>query len=82
MAQQFSTDDLSVSDSVLAKLDITDDQLNSLYAAGPVNGFVGTDVAAEIAARFNVDASEPLGYQLAERGILTDDEAEYLDDQD
>lgn len=76
------TTTLSVSDSVLAKLDITADQLNSMYAADPVNGFVGTQVAAEIAERFSIDASEPLGYQLAERGILTDEEAEYLDDDE
>lgn len=73
MAQDIST-------SVCEKLDITTDQLNSLYVTGPVNGFVGTEVAAEIAERFGLEASEPLGSQLAEQGILTDDEAEWLDD--
>ena len=70
-----------ISDSVLAKLGINADQLNSLYATGPVNDFVGAQVAEEIAQRFGIDASEPLGSQLAERGVLTDEEAEYLDDE-
>jgi hypothetical protein len=68
--------------SVCEKLNITTDQLNSLYAAGPVDGFIGTQVAAEIAARFGLDASEPLGSQLAEQGVLTDDETAWLDDND
>ena len=75
MAQDFGT-------SVCAKLDITTDQLNSLYATGPVNGFVGTEVAAEIAQRFNLDTAASLGSQLAEQGVLTDDEAEWFDDAD
>lgn len=75
MAQDIGT-------SVCEKLDITTDQLNSMYVAGPVNGFVGTQVAAEIAERFSLDASEPLGSQLAEQGVLTEDEAEWLDDAD
>lgn len=66
--------------SVCEKLDITTDQLNSLYVTGPVNGFVGTQVAADLVERFNLDASEPLGSQLAGQGILTDDEAEWFDD--
>ena len=69
-----------ISTSVCEKLDITTDELNSLYATGPVNGFVGTDVAARLAERFNLDASEPMGAQLADQGILTDDEAEWFDD--
>jgi hypothetical protein len=68
--------------SVCEKLNITVDQLNSMYVAGPVGGFVGTQVATEIVARFGLDASEPLGSQLAEQGILTDDEAAWLDDND
>ncbi len=75
MAQDIGT-------SVCAKLDITTDQLNSLYVTGPVNGFVGTEVAAEIAQRFNLDTAASLGSQLAEQGVLTDDEAEWFDDAD
>jgi hypothetical protein len=75
MAQDIGT-------SICEKLNITIDQLNSMYATGPVNGFIGTQVAAEIAERFNLDASEPLGSQLAEQGVLTDDEAEWFDDAD
>lgn len=75
MAQDIGT-------SVCEKLDITADQLNSMYATGPVNGFVGPQVAAEIAQRFSLDVSEPMGSQLVEQGILNDDEAEWLDDAD
>lgn len=73
MAQDLGT-------SICSKLDITTDELNSLYATGPVNGFVGTDVAASLARRFDLDVSEPLGAQLAALSILTNDEAEWFDD--
>lgn len=69
-----------MSATICEKLAITIDELNSLYTAVPVNGFGGTAVAAEIAQRFGLDASEPLGSQLAERGVLTEDEAAWLDD--
>lgn len=71
---------MATATSICEKLNITTDELNSLYVTGPVNGFVGTDVAARLAERFNLDASESLGAQLAEQGVLTDDEAEWLDD--
>lgn len=75
MAEDFGT-------SVCSKLDISTDQLNSLYTAAPVGGWVGTQVAADIAQRFGLDAASPLGSQLADQGILTEDEAQWLDDAD
>lgn len=75
MAEDFGT-------SVCTKLDISTDQLNSMYTAVPVGGWVGTQVAADIAQRFGLDASEPLGDQLAGLGVLTDEEGEWLDDAD
>lgn len=69
-----------IATTVCAKLDLTDDQLNSLFTALPVGGFVGTDVAAGIARRYGIDVWEPLGSQLAALGVLTDDEAAWFDD--
>jgi hypothetical protein len=66
--------------SVMSKLGIGQDELNSLYVTGPVAGFVGTEVAADLAERFGLDVSEPLGGQLAAKGVLTDAEAEWMDD--
>jgi len=68
--------------TVCQKLDLNNDMLNSLYVTGPVGGYVGNSVAAEIRARFGLDALEPLplGQALAEAGVLSEEEAEYLDD--
>jgi len=71
---------LPLTERVLHRLDLTTDELSSLYAASPVNGFVGTDIAARLAERFGLDVSLPLGEQLAELGVLTDAEAEWFDD--
>lgn len=79
MSAQFTTD---IGISVCAKLGLTSDMLNSMYTAVPVGGFLGSDVTADIMRRFGLvdDEALPLGAQLAERGILTDDEAEWFDD--
>lgn len=66
--------------SVCQKLDLTTDELNSLYVTGPVNGFTGPQVAERLAERFGLDVEDSLGSQLAELGVLTNDEAAYLDD--
>ncbi len=71
---------MATSESVMTKLNLNSDQINSLFAVGPVNGWTGEIVAADIAERFSLNAQEPLGMQLAEQGVLTDDEAEWLDD--
>lgn len=73
---------MATADSVMAKLDLSNDQLNSLYVTGPVNGWTGEIVAADLAARYDLDVSEPLGHQLASKGVLTDEEAEWFDDAD
>ena len=67
-------------DTILQKLDISADALNSMYATAPVGGFVGTEVARHLAERFDLDPSEPLGAQLAARGVLTEEEGAWLDD--
>ena len=73
MAQDFGT-------SICEKLDLSTDELNSLYVTGPVNSYVGTVVAASLVERFQLDAMEPLGAQLHQCGILTEDEANWFDD--
>lgn len=69
-----------LADSVCTKLRITTHQLNSMYVAQPVGGFVGAKVAESIAEEYNLDMSEPLGAQLLDYGVLTADEAEWFDE--
>ncbi len=66
--------------SVLEKLNLTTDQLNSLYSACPVGGYVGADVAQCLAVRFGLTLTEPLGQQLCDLDILTVAEAAWMDD--
>ncbi len=51
-----------------------------MYTNCPVRGFAGTEVAKEIRRRFKLDDDEPLGFALARVGVLTEEEARWLDD--
>lgn len=73
---------MDLATTVCQKLDLSTDELNSLYVTNPVNGFTGSEVAGRLANRFGLAIEEPLGVQLAALGILTDEEAAYLDDAD
>jgi hypothetical protein len=42
----------------------------------------GVAVYDELCTRYGLDRSEPAGAQLAERGILTDAEGRWLDEED
>ena len=72
----------SIDQRVMEKLGLNKDMLNSMYVAGQVGGHVGANVAAAIRDRFGLGPLEPLGYALARIGILSDEEAKYLDDTD
>lgn len=69
-----------ISEIICAKLNITIEQVISLYASDPFHGFSGHQVGNEINERFTLRPNEPMGYQLADLGVLTDAEGRWLDD--
>ncbi len=74
---------MSHAENIRAKLGLTRDELESLFAAGPVGGYLGTDVASSIASQHGLDLTTMrLGQGLADAGILTEEEADWLDDAD
>ena len=73
-------DNNELAESICEKLGIERDQLNALYVSGPVGGYTGESVVAELAERFGLDPVEDLAAQLSERGILTDEEAAWFAD--
>lgn len=72
---------MSTAEVIRQKLGISREELNSMFTAVPVSGFVGTEVVSRIASQHNIDlTTETLGAALAAAGVLTEDEGEWLDD--
>lgn len=68
---------------ICSLLDISQSEASSLYVFCPVDGYVGREVAKDIATRFGLSLDEPglsLGAELAARGVLTEEEGRWLDD--
>lgn len=67
---------------IAEKLGYPGEAIESLFVACPVGGWLGTSVADEIRAKYNIPEDEMLGEALVDRGILTTEEGRWLDDED
>ena len=67
-------------ENVRVKLGLSRAELESLYTVCPVDGFVGEGVAEDLCDRFGLDPMEPLGRQLWDKDVLTEEEARWFDD--
>jgi nitrate reductase beta subunit len=67
-------------DSIMAKLGLSEDELNSMYTAVPTGGYDGREVARRLREQHGIDEDETLGDGLVRLGILTEDEGAWLDD--
>jgi hypothetical protein len=61
--------------TIATKLEANTDAIRMLRTGGAV----GRAVAAGLAARYGLDPAAPLGHQLVACGLLTPDEAAWLD---
>ncbi len=68
--------------AVARKLDLSPEDLNTLYTLSPETGPEGRSIADRLCGRYGIPFEAALGAELAARGVLTAAEGAWLDDAD